>query len=35
MIKENWVGDPNAWLDKIDGWASKKNMAESMRWVER
>jgi hypothetical protein len=35
MIKGNWVGDPNAWLDKTDDWAGKKNMVESMGWAER
>jgi hypothetical protein len=35
MKNDTAARDPNAWLDKIDDWTSKKNMAESMRWVER
>jgi hypothetical protein len=35
MTKRNWVGGLNAWLDRTADWVSKKNMVESMRWVER
>jgi hypothetical protein len=35
MTKENWVGEPNAWLDRTAYWADEKNMAESMRCVRK
>jgi hypothetical protein len=31
MIKENWVGGPNARLGRTADWAREKNMATSMR----
>jgi hypothetical protein len=35
MTKENWVGGLNVQLDKTADWAGEKNMAKSMRRIER
>jgi hypothetical protein len=35
VIKENWVGELNAWLGRTVDWGLWKNMAESMRWVRK
>jgi hypothetical protein len=35
MTKGNWVGGPNARLDRTDDRPSGKNIAESMEWVRK